>query len=323
MERLNESLGAQHVATKNIPLVLTVLILAACGNNANTIADHGAMKRMKKYLLTAILLAQLIPWNLSAEEPVKPSPSPVTGFLTNTINSHIGKNAFWHLGAVGATALMIATPIDQNIVDTDKNYLGDAFDTGALLVGNVWHILPAAIVYWATDTPEYKYASGAVVQAVGISFLVTTTEKFVFGRAFIDKDDDVPGFLPFRRSRDARDFYPFQNLGGLWPSGHTATAFAAASALTAFYKDDPSFREFAVLTYAAAALMGYAMIDGNIHWASDVVAGVLIGHAIGWTVGTDFRSRYGGRNATQGKERPSFIPVIANGSYGFQMRVPY
>ena len=69
--------------------------------------------------------------------------------------------------------------------------------------------------------------------------------------------------------------------------------------------------------------MGYAMIDGNIHWASDVVAGVLIGHAIGWTVGTDFRSRYGGRNATQGKERPSFIPVIANGSYGFQMRVPY
>jgi membrane-associated phospholipid phosphatase len=312
------------MSLQRIPLVLTVLILAACGNNANTIADHGAMKRMKKYLLTAILLAQLIPWNLPAEQPSGPSPSPVTGFLTNTINSHIGKNAFWHLGAVGATALMIATPIDQNIVDTDKNYLGDAFDTGALLVGNVWHILPAAIVYWATDTPEYKYASGAVVQAVGISFLVTTTEKFVFGRAFIDRGDDhAGGNFPLRKSRDAHDFYPFQNIGGLWPSGHTATAFAAASALTAFYKDDPSFREFAVLTYAAAALMGYAMIDGNIHWASDVVAGVLIGHAIGWTVGTDFRSRYGGRNATQGKERPSFIPVIANGSYGFQMRVPY
>ena len=84
------------MSLQRIPLVLTVLILAACGNNANTIADHGAMKRMKKYLITAILLAQLIPWNLPAEQPSGPSPSPVTGFLTNTINSHIG-NAFWHL----------------------------------------------------------------------------------------------------------------------------------------------------------------------------------------------------------------------------------
>ena len=294
-------MGAQHVARRN----------------------HGAMKRMKKYLLTAILLVHLIPRNLPAEEPAKSSPSPFEGFLTNTIDSHTGTNALWHLGAIGTTALMIATPIDHNIVDTDKNYLGDAFDTGALLVGNVWHILPAVIVYWATDTPEYKYASGAVVQAVGISFLVTTTEKFVFGRAFIDKgDDDLPGYLPFRQSRDARAFYPFQNLGGLWPSGHTATAFAAASALTAFFKDDPSFRKYTMLAYAAAALMGYAMIDGNIHWASDVAAGVLIGHAIGWTVGSDFRTRYRGNKKTGVDKRPSFIPVIGNGSYGFQMRVP-
>jgi hypothetical protein len=69
--------------------------------------------------------------------------------------------------------------------------------------------------------------------------------------------------------------------------------------------------------------MGYAMIDGNIHWASDVVAGVLIGHAIGWTVGSDFRTRYRGSTTANAKTSPSFIPVIANGSYGFQMRVPY
>lgn len=231
-------------------------------------------------------------------------------------------NALWHLGAVGATALMIATPADQTIVDTDKNYLGDTFNSGALLVGTWWHILPAAIVYWTTDTPEYKYASSAVVQAVGISFLVTTTEKFVTGRPFIDKDGDMPDSLPFRRSRDARAFYPFQTLGGLWPSGHTATAFAAASALTAFYKNDRTFRKYAVLVYAASALMGYAMIDGNIHWASDVAAGVLIGHAIGWTVGTDFRGRYHGTNTAKAKERPSFTPVLANGNYGFRMRIP-
>jgi membrane-associated phospholipid phosphatase len=267
----------------------------------------------------------LIPFQvLAAEEPREASPSPVVGFWGNTLESHAGWNSLWHIAAVGATATMVVTPIDQTVVDADKNHLGNAFSAGALFVGTWWHILPAAIVYWATDNPEYKYASGAVVQAVGISFMVTTAEKLIVGRAFIDTGEtDIPDYLPIRKSSDADDFYPFQNLGGLWPSGHTATAFAAASALTAFYKDDESFYKIAIVTYAASALMGFAMIDGNSHWASDVVAGALIGHAIGWTVGKDFRSRYGGRNPSRAAQRPSFVPIISNGKYGFQVRVAY
>jgi len=279
---------------------------------------------LKKSILIVLILAQLMTKNLVAEQRKESSPSLAVGFWSNIKESHIGKNALWHLGAVGATGLMIITPVDQAIVETNKNYLGNTFNKGALVLGNFWHILPAALVYWATDTPEYKYASGAVVQAVGISFLVTTTEKFIVGRAFIDMDDNNESdFLRFRRSNDARAFYPFQNLIGFWPSGHTATAFATASALTAFNKNDDSLFKVAFLAYTVSILMGFSMIDGNLHWASDVIAGALIGHAIGWTVGTDFRKRYAGSKIANMNERPTFIPVIANGSYGFQMRVPY
>lgn len=278
---------------------------------------------MKKYFLILLVFAQLTGQHLAAEEAKETSPSPFDGFWTNTKNSHTGMNALWHIGAAGATALMVVTPVDQTVVDAEKSCLGKGFDTGALIVGACWHILPAAIVYRVTDNPEHRFAAGAVIQAVGISFLVTTAEKIVVGRAFIEKDDDdMPGFFPVRKSTNARDFYPFQTIAGLWPSGHTATAFAAASALTAYYRNDESFLKVALATYTASALMGLAMINGDYHWASDVVAGFLIGQAIGWTVGTDFRNRYNGSNATKAQTRPSFIPVIANGNYGFRVRIP-
>ncbi len=298
---------------------------------------------MKSTLALALILLLIAPSGFFAKETKEestgtssaPSPSPFVGFWTNTIESHAGTNSLWHLGALGATGLMILTPADQVIMEADKNLFGDAFNAGALIVGTMWHVLPAALVYWTTDTPRTEYASGAVIQAVGVTFLVTTAEKLAFGRAFIDKGDDgPPDYLPFRRSDDARAFYPFRNLGGLWPSGHTATAFAAASALASFYRDDESFLPFAVLAYAASALMGYAMIDGDIHWASDVVAGALIGHAIGWTIGKDFRSRHrrsvaskngNGANVASASDtaRTTLVPLLSNGSYGVLVTVKY
>lgn len=279
---------------------------------------------MTKYIVAAIVLFSSFLPHLSAEESRDTSPSPLVGFWDNTIESHTGVNSLWHIGSLAATGIMFMTPVDQKVMEADKNYFGDTVNIGALIVGTWWHVLPAAIVYWTTDNTEHKYASSAVVQAVGISFLVTTTEKFIFGRPFIDKGDDrKPGFLPVRTSRDARDFYPFQSPSGLWPSGHTATAFAAASALAAFYQDDDSFIPIAILAYSASALMGYAMIDGNIHWASDVVAGVLIGHAIGWTVGSDFKNRYDGTQKAARLTQPSFIPLIAHKTYGVMVTIGY
>jgi len=60
-----------------------------------------------------------------------------------------------------------------------------------------------------------------------------------------------------------------------FPSGHTATAFAAAEFMRMEYKDVSPWYGFA--GYAAAATTGALRMYNNRHWFSDVVAGAGIG----------------------------------------------
>lgn len=60
-----------------------------------------------------------------------------------------------------------------------------------------------------------------------------------------------------------------------FPSGHTATAFAAAEFLRQEYKDVSIW--YGIAGYAAATATGYLRISNNKHWVGDVVAGAGIG----------------------------------------------
>src|SRR5690606_31028723 len=95
--------------------------------------------------------------------------------------------------------------------------------------------------------------------------------------------------ISLSRSDDGRkwgDYGKWGVFGGgvAWPSGHTSSHMALASSLVAFYRDE---RWLPFVAYPLAATMGLAMIEGDHHWFSDVVAGALVGHAIGWTVGSN------------------------------------
>jgi hypothetical protein len=83
------------------------------------------------------------------------------------------------------------------------------------------------------------------------------------------------------------DFHAFKGFTSFdnraWPSLHSATAFAAGSALVGEIRErHPSALPWAApLIYAAASLPGLSRMYLDQHWASDVLAGDVIGAVIG------------------------------------------
>jgi membrane-associated phospholipid phosphatase len=107
-----------------------------------------------------------------------------------------------------------------------------------------------------------------------------TVVKMLVGRArpsvSVEHPNDVGFGRGFTRGEEYRSF----------PSGHTATAFAVASALTAeVMRRDPGSRWAAgVPLYAAASMVGWSRMYDDRHWASDVVAGAGFGTVAGFAV---------------------------------------
>ncbi|GHV51590.1 hypothetical protein AGMMS49579_07240 [Spirochaetia bacterium] len=80
------------------------------------------------------------------------------------------------------------------------------------------------------------------------------------------------------------DWFKMDIVDG-WPSGHTLSAFATAATISEIYNDKTWVK---IAAYSYAVLVG-AGVSFNVHWASDVLAGALIGYAVGATVGRSFR----------------------------------
>jgi hypothetical protein len=118
-----------------------------------------------------------------------------------------------------------------------------------------------------TDSPREIAVGEDGLTASIVSALVTSTLKVTVGRARPSQ------------TADKTDFHPFQGDQS-FPSGHTTEAFAVASVISAHY-DSPWVDTAA---YSVATLVGYARHEHNMHWTSDIVAGAVIGYAVGHTV---------------------------------------
>ena len=138
---------------------------------------------------------------------------------------------------------------------------------GSLIGGAAFYALGRA-----RHDPGMSDAMLHSLEAVVVTDVVTTGIKWTAGRARPYVDTNNPhNFMLFRGLKS--DAYQS------FPSGHTSTAFAMATALTAeasYWRPGQKWLVGGV-TYSLATLTGISRIYNNMHWSSDVVGGAAIG----------------------------------------------
>jgi membrane-associated phospholipid phosphatase len=241
--------------------------------------------------------------------PDPPLPTPIDGLGEDIANAFTGPSLLFYGGAVVATGAMAFGGPDQAIRtgvlrSMDWPVYGDA----AVLTG---YILPAALaptlylVGLAADHRDLTGAGSAALQALAVTVVATGVLKFAVGRTYPADRGDATAFYPFQRL----DLPVFPS----WPSGHTSACISVAASLTAYYPDQIWIP---LVGYPLGLAIGFGLIAGDHHWASDVVAGALIGQGIGYSIGKSFRARAQGtgRTATD----ITLVPM-AGGIYGLAL----
>lgn len=221
----------------------------------------------------------------------------------------------WRRFGVGVGLVLAASALDDPIhalvdrghsrdvdrVATRLRPLGQ--EAGVALFAGAW------MVGRASGRPEWVALGQDGLEASLIaSVLMVPTMKSLSGRSRPRESHSVEG-------RPA-----LFGDGQSFPSGEAAQAFALASVLASHARSRPA----RVVAYVAAGLLAAHRIVVDAHWTSDVVAGALVGSAIGKFV---FRRR-GERPDSVGERRirswavgPSLAPT--RGGYGISLRLTF
>ena len=219
-------------------------------------------------------------------------------FWKNLAKIFVGWNIVYLLSATALTVFMIFSGLDvmlQNFFQ-EVNPFGQFFCFFILIIGNFWHLALTLMIFFigkVRRSNKLVIAGIAGFQALASSFFVTTMLKTLTGRKLPLRPGSGKHYFP--RSDDPADFNfafwqnSFQEGRVFYPSGHTASLIAFVTALVVYYSGN---KWIVIIGYAFVIFTGLVMIDGDFHWSSDVVAGALIGHIIGLTVGAHFRRKY-------------------------------
>jgi membrane-associated phospholipid phosphatase len=237
-------------------------------------------------------------------------PTPVDALGDDTVRAFGGYSLLYFGAAVASTAILVPSGGDHAVRLSVQRHVhapwwGDAAYYGGYIAPVV---IPAAI--WLTGVAarddSLAGSGSAAIQALVLTELTVVVLKVGTGRPYPrHAGSDVPQ-AAFDRPDYARDFVPFGFRGRYaWPSGHAAAGFSLAAAFTAYAGDSVAIPAVA---YPIAAGIGVGMVVGDHHWASDVVAGALIGQAIGWSVGRSFRER--SRRTVPVVSRWQLVPLV-------------
>jgi membrane-associated phospholipid phosphatase len=171
------------------------------------------------------------------------------------------------LGGLAISVGWLDKPI-HDAAQRSRSSGADDFFRNVEKFGTATYALPVLIgfyaVGWGVDDYNAKTVALDGFSAAVISGTVTSVFKEVTGRARPSSGHGPHHWEPFSGDQS-------------FPSGHATGAFSIAAVIGAHY-DNPWV---ATTAYTIASLVGVARIEQNAHWASDVVAGGLIGGLIG------------------------------------------
>jgi membrane-associated phospholipid phosphatase len=237
-------------------------------------------------------------------------PTPIDALDGDVLDAFSGTNLIFYGTAVAATGVMAFSGADQAIrVGVQRHMAFAPYGDASVVAGYVVPVVTAPAIYvvgLAVHDRETAGAGSAAVQALAVTFVTTGLLQWGVGRDFPLNGGSPAAPDLLDHPEVAHEFRPFQTFAwppGAWPSGHTSATISVAAALTAYYPGKPWIP---AIGYPLGLAIGFGMVDGDHHWASDVVAGALLGHAIGWSVGRAFR-----RRLTSGAvETPGGISVL-------------
>lgn len=187
----------------------------------------------------------------------------------------------WTRFGEGAAIVLGAYAADNQIVkfvSRQQNHVLNQYLSGVTHLGGGYGLDVAALLAVGGYATSDQRMMDAGIDALESSFfaagVVTPVIKRVAGRARPIYD------------LGKHSFHPFDSAYQSFPSGHATNAFAICSAIAARYDDNAYVPAIA---YTIATSVAIARVHDRVHFASDVIAGGLIGHAIAKSVVANHR----------------------------------
>ena len=205
-------------------------------------------------------------------------------------------NAGWASLAVVGTALAV----DRPLRDEMRRHSGDnAFLTQVERLGSQYSVGVVGGFYvfgaLADNETAVQVAQDGLAASLIASGIITPAIKLVAGRS---RPRDNNGIYHFK---------PFSNANSSFPSGHTTEAFALASVIANHYDET----WVTCTSYSLAGLVGLARTYHQAHFASDVLAGAMIGTLVGKSVVA--------HNAILRSNKVVLLPDVSRGLIGLRL----
>ena len=177
------------------------------------------------------------------------------------------------LAFIGGTGTLLVVFADREVRSWTLNNQKEAFQSATKIVEPFGNRLPPVLITGMyltgliTGNRQLEHSSLSIARSVVISTALYTASKSIIRRQ-----------RPVRTDNPYLLALPFTKTGYTsFPSGHSNTVFAVATAFALEYKEH---KWVPWVVYPIATLTALARVYENRHWTSDVLIGASIGHFI-------------------------------------------